>query len=94
MPVCILGLAAYFNAWPATSMSLSTARLKAQTVTFLSVLAILFTDSKSPGEDMGKPASIISTPKSSNCKASSNFSPLFSLQPGTCSPSRKVVSKM
>jgi hypothetical protein len=36
--------------------------------------AILFTDSKSPGLDIGNPASIMSTPNSSNFRASSIFS--------------------
>ncbi len=34
------------------------------------------------------------TPRSSNWTANSIFSFVFSLQPGTCSPSRSVVSKM
>src|SRR3989344_2108866 len=43
---------------------------------------------------MGKPASITSTFKRANCWATSNFSAASMLQPGDCSPSRKVVSKM
>src|SRR3989344_1741400 len=43
---------------------------------------------------MGKPASITSTFKRASCWATSNFSEASMLQPGDCSPSRKVVSKM
>jgi len=50
--------------------------------------------SKSPTEVIGKPASITSTPKSTNDWATSSFSSRFMLHPGDCSPSRNVVSKM
>src|SRR5215469_6000313 len=43
---------------------------------------------------MGNPASMISTLKRSICRAMRTFSAAFMLQPGDCSPSRKVVSKM
>jgi hypothetical protein len=52
------------------------------------------TASKSPGEAMGKPASITSTPKSTSAWATSSFSARFILAPGDCSPSRSVVSKI
>ena len=94
MPVCIRGRFAYFSASPATSISFCTARLRPHTVAFFITLEISSTDLKSPGLETGKPASIISTPSSSNCRASSSFSLLFNLQPGTCSPSRSVVSNM
>ena len=44
--------------------------------------------------EIGNPASIISTPNSSSLSANSIFSLVLSLQPGTCSPSRKVVSNI
>src|ERR1700722_12938338 len=43
---------------------------------------------------MGKPASMMSTPSASSWRARPIFSSVLSLQPGTCSPSRRVVSKM
>jgi hypothetical protein len=43
---------------------------------------------------MGKPASTTSTPISSSTVAMRSFSSRFIEQPGACSPSRKVVSKM
>ena len=52
------------------------------------------TASKSPGEVIGKPASITSTPRRASCWAISTFSAVFSEIPGDCSPSRSVVSKM
>jgi hypothetical protein len=56
--------------------------------------AIDSTASKSPGEVIGKPASITSTPRRDSCWAISTFSAVFSEMPGDCSPSRSVVSKM
>src|SRR5262249_53252718 len=50
--------------------------------------------SKSPCEAIGKPASRMSTFSRSSWRAISSFSSKFMLQPGDCSPSRKVVSKM
>ena len=52
------------------------------------------TDWKSPGLEIGKPASRISTPSSSSFSAISSFVVESNLQPGTCSPSLKVVSKI
>src|SRR4051794_26968498 len=48
---------------------------------------------KSPSEAMANPASMISTPKSSSACAMVSFSWVVMLQPGDCSPSRRVVSK-
>ena len=56
--------------------------------------AIACTASKSPGEAIGKPASITSTPRRASWWAISSFSLVFSEMPGDCSPSRRVVSKM
>src|ERR1700678_3881247 len=43
---------------------------------------------------MGKPASRISTPSSTSFAAMRSFSGTVMLQPGDCSPSRSVVSKI
>ena len=75
-------------------MSFCTALVKPQTLALVIIFEISLTELKSPGEEIGKPASIISTPNSSSFKANSTFSVVFNLQPGTCSPSRRVVSKM
>ena len=56
--------------------------------------AIARTAAKSPGEAMGNPASITSTPSRASWCAISSFSASFSEMPGDCSPSRSVVSKM
>src|SRR4051812_11463983 len=56
--------------------------------------AIARTASKSPGEAIGNPASMTSTPRRASCCAISSFSVVFSEMPGDCSPSRSVVSKM
>ena len=50
--------------------------------------------STSPGEEMAKPASMMSTPSRSSWRAISTFSAAFSAMPGDCSPSRSVVSKI
>src|SRR5690348_13935788 len=52
------------------------------------------TAAKSPSEAIGKPASMISTPRSWSLLAIRTFSVRFIEQPGDCSPSRNVVSKM
>ena len=56
-------------------------------------LEISLTDLKSPGLDTGNPASITSTPISSNLSAIESLLLVSSLHPGTCSPSLNVVSK-
>ena len=76
------------------SMSDLVALARPVTELFLIALAIALTASKSPLEEAGKPASIMSTPNRSSCLAISNFSNWFKLTPGDCSPSRSVVSKM
>ena len=52
------------------------------------------TASKSPSEAIGKPASSTSTPSSASFAAIRSFSRTVMLQPGDCSPSRRVVSKI
>ena len=60
----------------------------------IETVEISMTELKSPGLDMGNPASIISTPSSSSALATWIFSTVLSWHPGTCSPSRSVVSNM
>src|SRR5439155_13011625 len=57
-------------------------------------LAIDCTASKSPSDAMGNPASITSISSRSTWRAIRSFSARFMLQPGDCSPSLSVVSKM
>ena len=78
----------------ARSMSSSRQRASPQIVAPRTAWAISQTALKSPGEAMGKPASITSTPNSTRAWAISIFSARFMLAPGDCSPSRSVVSKM
>ena len=94
MPVWIRFRFASRSASAATSISFSTARVSAQIVGSDTAFDISSTELKSPGLEIGKPASMISTPKASSNLATSIFSVVFNWQPGTCSPSRKVVSKM
>ncbi len=56
--------------------------------------ATALTLSQSPREAAGKPASMTSTPSSASARATRSFSGCVMLQPGACSPSRKVVSKI
>src|ERR1700744_4987976 len=58
------------------------------------VRAMAWTASKSPGEVIGNPASMTSTPRRASCWAISSFSCVLSEMPGDCSPSRSVVSKI
>ena len=83
-----------FRASAARSMSILVARARPQTVESLTPLAISLTASKSPGDAIGNPASMTSTPNSSSTWAMRNFSSRFIDAPGDCSPSRRVVSKM
>ena len=94
MPVWMRLCLAYLSASTATSMSFCTARLSAQTVGQVTALEISTTELKSPGLETGKPASITSTPSSSSAFATWIFSTVLSWHPGTCSPSRRVVSKI
>ena len=75
-------------------MSCLLVRARAQITGPWTSRAIACTDSKSPGEVIGKPASITSTPRRASWWAISSFSCLFSEIPGDCSPSRRVVSKI
>ena len=75
-------------------MSPFCVRASPQTTGPETVRAIASTASKSPGEVIGNPASITSTPSRASWLAISTFSWVFSEIPGDCSPSRSVVSKI
>src|SRR3954452_9250957 len=87
------GRSASFTAFQAASMSWLLVRARPQMIGPSTSRAIACTDSKSPGEVIGKPASITSTPRRASWWAISSFSALLSEIPGDCSPSRRVVSK-
>ena len=94
MKVWIRGLALGLTASQQRSMSLGRARASPQMVGPSTLSAITFTASKSPSDEIGNPASMISTPISARSCATSIFSAVFILAPGDCSPSRSVVSKI
>src|SRR3989441_8012840 len=88
------GRAALRKASAARRTSCSAVRHNAATVTFRHSAATALTAAKSPSEAIGNPASIISTPSDCSFRARSSFSVRFIEQPGDCSPSRKVLSKI
>ena len=88
------GSAAFLTASHAQSMSFCVARAREATEQSRTVSAMVLTLSKSPGEEIAKPASITSTFRRSRHFATSIFSFRFIEQPGDCSPSRSVVSKI
>src|SRR5437588_11236807 len=91
---CSLGAAAGFKASSAASTSSFLARASAAIGTSRTSLATICTASRSPREEIGKPASITSTCSAASCLAMRSFSLVFMGKPGDCSPSRSVVSKM
>ena len=94
MNVWMRGRSESLTAFQAASMSWLAVRARPQITGPSTSRAIACTDSKSPGEVIGKPASITSTPSRASWWAISSFSCLFSEIPGDCSPSRRVVSKI
>src|SRR5215468_10610909 len=88
------GRAACESASQARSMSSGVVRHSAAMMGRRQVFATSRTAAKSSSEAIGKPASIISTPSASSCRAILSFSSRFMLHPGDCSPSRNVVSKI
>src|SRR5436305_13478573 len=92
--VWMRGWAAPRKASAARRTSGSEVRHRAATVTFRHSAATALTAAKSPSEAIGNPASIMSTPSDCSFRARSSFSVRFIEQPGDCSPSRKVVSKI
>ncbi len=85
---------ACLTASPARRTSFSVQRARPAIVHWVISAAMAETESKSPWEVMGKPASMISTPSCSRARAISSFSFRFMEAPGDCSPSRRVVSKI
>src|ERR1700736_5356057 len=94
MNVCIRERAAPFNASPARSISSGRHRARAAMTGRRTLAATCFTPSASSADAIGKPASIKSTPSPSSSLASCTFSLVRSENPGACSPSRSVVSKI
>src|SRR4029077_1867771 len=82
------------SARAASSMSSSWQRASAHTTRPCPSRATALTLSKSPREAAGNPASMTSTPSSASARATRSFSGWVMLQPGDCSPSRSVVSKI
>src|SRR5512138_524272 len=78
----------------ARSMSSRLQRARPAMIGPCTSFAIRFTDSQSPREAIGNPASMTSTPSSASAFATRSFSGCVMLQPGDCSPSRSVVSKI
>jgi hypothetical protein len=78
----------------AMSISLFNALVSAAILAVLVFFFINLTASASLFDDEGNPASMISTPNSSNACAIFNLSKGFNAIPGVCSPSRSVVSKI
>ena len=94
MNVWMRGRSECLIAFQAASMSCADVRARPQITGPSTAFAIAVTASKSPGEVIGKPASMMSTPRRASWCAISSFSCTFSEMPGDCSPSRSVVSKM
>jgi hypothetical protein len=94
MNVWMRGRSASFTASWAASISATCVRASPAMIGPSTVREIVCTASKSPGEVIGNPASITSTPRRASCCAISSFSPVLSEMPGDCSPSRSVVSKI
>ena len=94
MNVWMRGRSESCTAFQAASMSPALARARPPMTGPATSRAIAWTASKSPGEAIGKPASMMSTPSRASWWAISSFSVLFSEMPGDCSPSRSVVSKI
>ena len=92
--VWILNLLANFNASWHASISFFICLDNPAGIEFFKILLTSVTASKSPGEAIGNPASIISTPSSSKTLAIWIFSSRLIDAPGDCSPSRIVVSNM
>ena len=78
------------------ALSMSSFRGRARATIWASSprAAIFSTDSVSPSEVMGNPASIFGTLSSSSCWAIRIFSSIVYVTPGICSPSLRVVSNI
>ena len=78
----------------AASISLFIARDKAQISEVNPAFAMSLTTFFSPSDELGKPASMVSTPSLLSWRAISILSSAVKETPGVCSPSLKVVSKI
>ena len=94
MNVCIRGRSASFTASAALLISSALVLASPAIIGPFISRAIACTDSKSPGDEAGKPASMTSTPSRASWRAICSFSPLFRLILAACSPSLSVVSKI
>src|SRR6476646_7090876 len=94
MNTCSRPDAAPRSASPARSMSRSWQRASAAMIGRRTCSAISRTLRYSSSEAAGNPASMMSTPSSSSCRAKRTFSSGNRLLPGACSPSRNVVSRI
>ena len=94
MKVWMRGTSATLTASQHTRMSCSMARESPAMRGPLISVAMACTASKSSGEAIGNPASMMSTLRRASWWATSSFSALFKVAPGACSPSRSVVSKI
>src|SRR5215471_10242829 len=81
---------------PSTTASISgrLARARPAMAASRTSRAMLCTPSRSPLLLIGKPASITSMRIAASIRATSSFSPVFMVNPGDCSPSLSVVSKI
>src|SRR3954451_22939920 len=94
MKVWMRGRSESLTAFHAASTSCAFARARPQITGPWTSRAIAWTASKSPGDEIGKPASMMSTPSRAGWWAISSLPCLLSEIPGDCSPSRRVVSKI
>ena len=94
MKVWMRGRSESLIAFQAASMSWNDVRASPQITGPCTSRAIAVTASKSPGDVIGNPASMMSAPSRASWCAISSFSWTFSEMPGDCSPSRSVVSKI
>src|SRR4051794_40954119 len=94
MKVWMRGRRACASAAAARSTSRVTHRASPATCAHGNSLLTAPTASKSPSDAIGNPASRMSTPSSTSLRAIRSFSGTVMLQPGDCSPSRRVVSKI
>src|SRR6185295_17493037 len=85
---------ASLSAFAARVMSSRLQRARPQMIGPCTSRATAFTLSQSPRDAAGNPASMTSTPRSASARAIRSFSGCAMLQPGDCSPSRSVVSKI
>src|SRR5829696_999350 len=82
------------SAHAARSMSLALHLASAATTGPRMCAATMRTPSASASEAIGKPASMMSTPRAVSFRAIFSFSSMRIEKPGACSPSRNVVSKI